>query len=42
MIFRWGSLRLKKRLANKRWLNPFSGSSQAKGLVTEKVGVGAK
>ena len=39
---RWGSLRLKKRLLNKRWLNPFGGSSQAKGLVTEKVGVGAK
>jgi len=39
---RWADKAYNKRALGSRWRNPFAGSSHAKGIVTEKVGVEAK
>jgi len=38
----WADKQYNKRALGSRWRNPFAGSSHAKGIVTEKIGVEAK
>mmetsp|Transcript_22165 Transcript_22165/g.18978 ORF Transcript_22165/g.18978 Transcript_22165/m.18978 type:complete len:145 (+) Transcript_22165:64-498(+) len=39
---RWHDKQYNKQATGSQWKNPFMGSSHAKGIVTEKIGVGAK
>jgi small subunit ribosomal protein S23e len=39
---KWWDNDYNKRMIGSRWKNPFQGTSHAKGLVTEKIGVTSK
>eukprot|EP01017_Pseudomicrothorax_dubius_P000785 TRINITY_DN0_c2614_g1_i4.p1 TRINITY_DN0_c2614_g1~~TRINITY_DN0_c2614_g1_i4.p1 ORF type:complete len:145 (+),score=52.59 TRINITY_DN0_c2614_g1_i4:26-460(+) len=41
-IQKWADKQWKKGAIGSRWKNPFMGTSHAKGIVTEKVGIEAK